>query len=225
VVKRCVAIPGDTLSIVNGEVFTDNKKFRSPETIKNNYHIKINNKRRFYRQLDSLNMGIGTFRNDSPFFLKGNLSYGQRDVIGGLPGVQLVEKELDTFDQNKGLFAMPLGTQWTLDNMGPLVVPKKGMTVQWNPFTFGAYQKVLREHENVVCEERDGVYYVNGKISHQYTFGQDYYFVMGDNRKGSMDSRYIGFIPKENIIAKVQCVLFSNYGGGFDWQRMFQRIN
>ena len=226
VVKRCVAVAGDTLTIVNGELFTDNKKFRSPETIKNNYLINIENKRRFYRQLDSINLNTGVFRNSTtPFWLKGNLSYKQRDAVERLAGVQLVKKELDTFAQNKGLFAMPLDTQWTLDNMGPLVVPKKGMILRWNPFTFGAYQKVLREHENVVCEERDGVYYVNGKISDQYTFMQDYFFVMGDNRKDSMDSRYIGFIPKENIIAKVQCIIFSNYGGGFDWQRLFKRID
>ncbi|MBU2903436.1 signal peptidase I [Arenibacter algicola] len=226
VVKRCVAVAGDSLAIVNGEIFTDNKKFRPPETIKNNYLIKIKNKRRFYRQLDSLDLNTGIFRNGTTsFWLNGNLSYKQRETVEGLAGVQLVKKELDTFSQNKGLFAMPWDTQWTLDNLGPLVVPKKGMTVCLNPFTFGVYKKVLHEHEKVVCEETDGVYYVNGKNIDQYTFKQDYYFVMGDNRKGSMDSRYIGFIPKENIIAKVQCVLFSNYGGGFDWQRLFKRID
>lgn len=226
VVKRCVAIPGDTLSIVNGEVFTDNKKFQSPETIKNNYHIKINNKRRFNQKLDSLNISKGTFRNDtSPFILKGNLSFKQRDIINSLSEVLSIEKELDTFAKNKGLFANPLDTHWTLDNMGPLVVPKKGMVIRWNPFTFETYQKVLREHEKVVCEEKNGVYYLNGKISDQYTFKRDYYFVMGDKRKDSMDSRYIGFIPKENIIAKVQCIMFSNYGGEFDWKRLFKSID
>ncbi len=217
VVKRCVAIAGDTLEIKAGEVYTNTKEYTSPLTVKNDYRIQVGNKRHFYMQMDSLDMQGSVYPDRTVAgSLRGTLSYEERERIGTLPEVKGLEIVLDTFDTKKGLFAMPRNMRWTLDDMGPFVIPRKGMTITLDRHTYDLYGKVLREHEGtVLTEEGNGYYTENGEKVIEHTFMQDYCFVMGDNRKGSMDSRYIGFVPEENIIGKVQYVLFSNYRGEF----------
>ncbi|MFS4456909.1 signal peptidase I [Maribacter sp. 2304DJ31-5] len=226
VVKRCVAVAGDTLSIDKGKVFINKKQYIEPETIKNTYQLQIGNKRKFYRQLDSLALQISVYPdNKIPGMLKGIFSHKEKRLLENLSEVKRVEMELDTFDIKKGLFALPKGTQWTLDDMGSMIIPKKGMTVKLDFFTHTLYKRALKEHEKVQLVESNGHYYLDGKKVDRYIFKQDYCFVMGDNRKGSMDSRYIGFVPEENTIGKVQYVLFSNYQERFNWDRFFKNID
>ncbi len=111
-----------------------------------------------------------------------------------------------------------------LDDMGPILVPKKGMTILINPYTFNLYSKVLLEHEKVRLSENDGHYFLDEKETTQYTFKENYFFVMGDNRRSSIDSRYTGFVPEENIIGKGQYILLSKYGEVFRWDRFFKRL-
>ena len=87
------------------------------------------------------------------------------------------------------------------------------------------YHKAINEHEGVVIKNTGGNYTINEKEVRTYTFEQDYYFMMGDNRIGSMDSRVWGLVPEERIIGKVQCVLWSNYQDEFQWNRLFKSIN
>jgi signal peptidase I len=109
--------------------------------------------------------------------------------------------------------------------MGPLIVPKKGMQIPLTPKTFALYKRAINSSENCKIKEVDGMYYVDDKKVIEYTFKKNYYFMMGDNRKGTADSRRWGFVPEQNIIGKVQCVLFSNYGGEFNWDRLFKAVN
>jgi signal peptidase I len=132
--------------------------------------------------------------------------------------------QIDTFSVNKKLFCN-LSKKWTLDNMGPFVVPKKGMKINLNPETFSLYRDAINSSENYLIKEIDGVYYINNNKINTYIFKQDYYFMLGDNRKYSINSRFWGFIPESNIIGKVQCVLFSNYQSNFQWNRLFKSVN
>lgn len=227
VVKRCVAVAGDTLIIRNGEVFTNGKVYTPPTTVRNNFRLRAMNRRRLYAQMDSLGVkaSVGYYKG-FPGYIKGAFSEEERTKVGKLPMVKAIEQVLDTFDKKKGLFSMPRGTFWTLDEMGPIIVPKKGMQIVLNGFTFDLYKKVLREHEGrILTETENGYYDENGREVDMHTFKQDYFFVMGDNRKGSMDSRYIGFIPEEGIIGKVPGILFSNFQGEFRWERLVKSLD
>lgn len=227
VVKRCVAVAGDTIRILQGEVYVNGAKYPSAPTVRNNYRFHVKNRRRLYAQMDSIGISSSVHPDrDFPGYLKGNFPEREREWLEKNTIVRSIEKVLDTFDRNKGLFAMPLGTFWTLDEMGPIILPKRGMCITLNRFTFDLYKKVLREHEGRVLTEKGGFYYDDcGKRVSEHTFDQDYYFMMGDNRKGSMDSRYMGFVPESNIIGKVQFILLSNHMGVFRWDRFFKDVH
>ncbi len=226
VVKRCVAVAGDTLVINKGEVYTNGEKYTSPSTVKNRYRLQVDNKRKIYRQMDSLGVRATVYPDNKVVgALKATLSNAEKDKLKTLTGVKALTRVLDTFDVKKKLFAMPENAQWTLDNIGPFIVPKKGMKIYLNKINYELYKKVLRKHEKVTFTKVDDDYHINGKKESDYTFRQDYYFVMGDNRKGSMDSRYFGVKPESIIVGRVQCVLFSNYQGEFQWGRFFKKMD
>lgn len=203
-VKRCVAVPGDTLSIVDGEVYTNSKKFESPSTIKKMYRLQIASKRTFYHQIDSLGIRTAIYPSAKEAgYLIAVLSQRDWNKIHQLPSVKNMEMILDAYDTKIRFFANSEDIKWTQDSMGPFVVPKKGMTIPLNATNYTLYIKAIREHEKVELTEINGYYFNEGEKVTEFTFGQDYFFVMGDNRKGSFDSRYIGFIPEENIVGKV----------------------
>lgn len=227
IVKRCVAIAGDTLAISAGHIYTNGKKYKSPATVLNRYRIKVKNKKNFYRRIDSLGLNGRMYLDRTVFgSLEATLTYSEYEFLETLPEVETLEVVLDIFDIHKGLFAMPKNTKWTLDYMGPIIVPKQGCLVSLNPFTFSIYAELLRTYEGIVLTENEGSYYDSeGKKITEYRFKQDYFFVMGDDRKNSKDSRYVGFVPKENIVGKAKYVLLSNNKGKFRWNRVFKEVN
>ncbi|MBO4480937.1 MAG: signal peptidase I, partial [Bacteroidales bacterium] len=119
---------------------------------------------------------------------------------------------------------------WNKDNFGPLVIPKKGVTVALNDSTIALYDKIIRNYELNTLEVRDGKILVNGKEAREYTFKQNYYFMMGDNRHNSADSRFWGFVPEDHIVGKPVFVWLSldkykTLGEGkIRWNRMFRSV-
>lgn len=225
VVKRCIAVSGQTLSIIDGSVYIDNIKYPSPSTVKNSYLFQINDKRSFQMKVDSLRLTNNIYRDNSikNTFI-GNFTKEELDGVRDLPEVYTIQPMVDKSNIQRELFTIPPNTEWTMDNMGPFVVPKKNMKINLTPTNIAIYKDILKNYEKIDIKRKDGSYFINGTEKRSYTFKQDYYFVMGDNRKSSIDSRYIGFIPEEIITAKVQYVLFSNYGDKFRWDRIFKDV-
>lgn len=221
-VKRCVALAGDTLNIKNAKVYTNNKLYLSPDFEKNNYKFKITNN--IYDEINSLVLKNYISIDNRIKLGEANLSKFDLEELKKKNCIDSITIQIDTFNISKKLF-FNLSKKWTLDNMGPFVVPKKGMKIVLNPETFSLYEDAMKNSENYFIKEIDGVYYVNNNKINTYTFKQDYFFMMGDNRKYSLDSRFWGFIPESNIIGKVQCVLFSNYQSNFQWNRLFKSVN
>lgn len=225
VVKRCVALPGDTLQVDNGEIYTNAILYHSPKTVKNNCSFSIKNKAKLYRLLDSLKME----ENINPNHKYKNrasamFSIQEFELLQNRLCIDSIKKIIDVYDSTKEKILKTPTSKWTLDNMGSIVVPKKGMEINLNPTTFMLYEKVLHLFEKSTVSEKNGSYYSNGKKITTYKFKLNYYFMMGDNRKETMDSRSWGFLPETNIIGKVQCILFSNKNEEFQWDRLFKML-
>lgn len=221
IVKRCMGIAGDTLEISDGEVFVNGNFFNPTKNVKNNYRLKNVVDVNLQNKMRSLNIRSNLKRINKNWF-EAVLSIQEKNMLENEGLIDSVKIILDTtitrFPKSEIL-------HWTLDNYGPYIIPKKGMTINLNQINFDLYKKAINDHENINIEEKNGRYYFNGKEITAYTFKHDYYFMMGDNRKGSQDSRYWGLVPENRIIGKVQCVLFSNSRDEFQWERLFKKVN
>lgn len=225
VVKRCVAVAGDEFQVIDGVVYTNRKIYPDAEAVKNVYDFKVTQRRIFYDRLDSLELGSSvSLKGNSRSMFTGDFTFSEKEWVKTIPGVDNMKLAIDTVHSERTLFATPPESYWTLDNLGPFKIPKKGLTLSLNPVTFALYAKILKKYEEVGLAEKSGRYYINGTQVKEYTFTKDYYFMMGDHRKGSIDSRYVGFMPKENIIGKAPVVLFSNYRDEFQWNRFLKSI-
>lgn len=224
-VKRCAAISGDTLHIENGIVYVNRAIFKV-DTAKHLYKFEIKDKKTFRKTLNARGLNhVNFIKSNNKQLLKARLSEYEFSIIKNLKNVKNFQVILDTFKLDRKLIVKLPSKNWTYDNMGPFVIPKKGLQIDLNYENYLLYEKSINKFENMNLKHVDGKFYLKGKIATTYTFKENYYFMMGDNRKATLDSRAWGFLPEENIIGKVQCVLFSNFKNKFQWNRLFKTID
>ncbi|WP_081997733.1 signal peptidase I [Wocania ichthyoenteri] len=223
IVKRCMGIAGDTIIIKEGDVYVNNKYFSPSSLILNNYEFKINNKKVFFRKLDSLDLDIVISRAQTDFY-RATMSIEEKDTLEKMDMIKGLTIITDSITSTSTAYPNSNYNQWNFDYYGPYIIPKKGMMIPLNQKNYALYNKVINDYDGVTIKSIDGSYFINDIEVTSYTFNQDYYFMMGDNRKGSMDSRYWGLVPEERIIGKVQCVLWSSYQDELQWKRLLKKV-
>lgn len=210
-VKRCVGIPGDTITIKESQLYVNGKSVPDNGTQQTSYYVRTNGTRINPKAFER--MGIS--KSDQSLMLSGTvyrlpLTRKNAETISGFANVVEVDPEL----RRPGEYApyiFPHDPQyrWNDDNFGPLWIPSKGATVPLDLTNLSLYQQIIDIYENNKLEVKDSVIYINGEPADSYTFKMDYYWMMGDNRHDSADSRFWGFVPEDHIIGRPVLVWLS----------------
>ena len=229
-IKRCVAIAGDSLKIINGILYINNEKAFVSPTSSTYYYFNTDKIINEYDLKDagiSLNQedGSSDFQPQSANTYKINVTLSELEKLKKVPGVIANSINLE-IDSSASGTVFPYDTnyfRWTRDNFGPLRVPSKGWTVQLTPRNIALYKRCLSFYEKNKWEQKNGKIYINDKEATSYTFKMNYYWMMGDNRHKSQDSRYWGFVPEDRIVGKAWMIWFS-WDGGPRWKRFFNIV-
>ncbi|HEU5051686.1 MAG TPA: signal peptidase I [Hanamia sp.] len=228
-IKRCVAIAGDTLQIKNRVIYINGVAQPLPEHHEFNYLVTTSAP----LDPDQLN-NMGIHDNGDPNTNQVQMAGTNAYIIGMsdaeklqlkmLPQVKNIQPQ-PLLDYDKGDFLFPYDQNtWTVDDYGPIWIPKKGATIQLTPENVQIYHRCIDTYEGNKFEVKDGKYYINGQPATTYTFKMDYYWMMGDNRHNSLDSRYWGFVPEDHVVGKASLIWFSYGQRGIRWNRIFRVI-
>lgn len=223
-IKRCVAVAGDVLEVKNGIVhingaaaplYPHSKLFHIVTT--NGRPPGIDDNVEYIKQFDQTHFQY-------------NLENEQVEQVKKAPNVVSVTPltmPAGFTPPDPGDWCYPFDTanyKWNADNYGPLTIPKEGVTVQLTPQNIALYRRVIKNYEGNTLEERDSTILINGQVATSYTFKMNYYWMMGDNRHNSLDSRYWGFVPEDHIVGKAWFVWLSYGPHGIRWSRLLHGI-
>ncbi len=252
-VKRCVGLPGDTLEIRNARVYIDGKPINDPAEMQLNYFVQTTGSRipeRLFREWgisrndQNLMEGIGWEQAFAEMGLDRRDEQGRLAPVYHLP---LTKRMFETLSANKRMvsrivmepeamvagqmYPLNLNTGWNRNDYGPVWIPKKGATLPLTIENLPVYERCIRAYEGNTLEVTgDGTIRINGEVADSYTFKMDYYWMMGDNRHNSADSRYWGFVPEDHVVGKPIVVWLSLdedrgwFDGKIRWNRLFKFV-
>lgn len=230
-VKRCVAIAGDSLEIKDGYIFINGKHSEMPERAKP----------QFFHIVDTggENMSENSLYNQyhvrrGEAYIQGgkymlNLDEENAAKLKNNPIVKSIERKIRPKGEAEKVFPS-IRQGWNRDNFGPIYIPQEGKTVNITKESLPFYRRIITEYEHNTLSTEGNTIFINGKQVTSYTFKQDYYWMMGDNRHNSEDSRYWGYVPFDHVVGKPVFVWFSwdTYGKGLDkirWDRLFTTVH
>jgi signal peptidase I len=235
-IKRCIAVGGDVLEIKDKQIFVNGKAVEPAPGQRFEYRVvakdKINQRNIENLGLDGddyRELGFADPNNPNYFYYQMYLTSEKLAAVKALPYVVSAEVETQGAEAERFPFSK-YTPSWTGSNFGPLTMPKEGMKIQINDSTLSIYGSTIRDYEDLKDVKLDsGKLTIAGKEVTEYTFKQNYYWMMGDNRDNSLDSRYWGFVPEDHIVGKGFFIWLSidKYGTFFDkirWNRFFKLI-
>lgn len=210
-VKRCVAIPGDSLAIKNGYVYINGERTKLPDRAKTQYYYYIDTggkRLNLQRFIDEYHITEGGQLADGRLML--NLTEEAAAYLKTVKSIKSITRKIDTAGvYNSRVFPHDPQYPWTVDNFGPIYIPKKGAEVTLNSQSMPFYKRIIETYENNDLTIDGDTYYINGEEVDTYTFKQNYYWMMGDNRHNSEDARFWGYVPQDHIVGKPIFIWFS----------------
>jgi len=229
-IKRCVGIPGDVIQVKNSVLWVNGQPAYNAQAAQTEYIVVTNGKPipESYIE-DSLGINIAESSMDfqpidgTPNTFKINMTASAANNLKKLPFIQSVR----FFEENTVGYTFPndvLHFPWSIDNFGAIRIPKKGDIIQLNDSTIELYRRLIGTYEHNTLEKQNGQYFLNGSLATKYQVKQNYYWMMGDNRHRSQDSRFWGFVPETHIVGRAALIWFS-YNKSVRWDRLFSLIH
>ena len=230
-VKRCVGIAGDSLEIKDGFVYINGKQTILPDRAKPQYLYKVVTDGQTLSGGFLKRFNITEGRAENGYYIL-NLTEEKAEKIKNNPLIKSVTKQIvpkGNFDPS--IFPHSKYYDWSIDNYGPIYIPKAGKTVDLNLKVLPLYKRIIEVYEHNKLEVKNNEIYINNKLATNYTFKQNYYWMMGDNRDNSEDARYWGYVPFDHVVGKPVFIWFSwdTNGQGIAnkirWDRLFTTVN
>ncbi|MBP3774869.1 MAG: S26 family signal peptidase [Bacteroidaceae bacterium] len=231
-VKRCVGLPGQTLEIRSGVVYTDGQADKQPDNVQYNYDVELTAPLPDYlcRDLQISVEDRSEPVGGSPYTLRMPLTQKVYTALRQRPDLVL---DIQPAPPTRGTALYPHNkeTGWTANDYGPVWIPKKGASLRLTLDNLPIYERAIRVYEGNDLQVQDSTILINGRPADSYTFRMDYYWMMGDNRDNSADSRFWGFVPEDHIVGKPILIWLSLdkdytwFNGKVRWERLFRLVD